>query len=469
LRAVSAYDGIGRNGTAHAGLDGVSGEEFLETGLPQNPTSPPDGSIPGNRRAGVTIDLPADEVRRTEAAPTPGAEAAAADTAAPTERAETFTETGAPPLSETEAAGRSAGLRAGPSAGTLIAAALAGGIVAALAISLLAAANVLPFAKPESPPDLSGEVAELKSEIEALKRSPADDGLQPLRTQLAAMDEAIQDMRQQGETAAPDAGLQELQARLAEVERLASEAVPLNTADMETRLSDFSTELEALRESAAAGATVDSVAALQQELGDLASRVDALPDGDRVTAVETEVTALKARADTGAALALAGAADALQAALESGRPFAAELAALESLGAEEAILSGLRTHAEAGLPALTEIRARFETEVASGDLSPQLGGDAGAFDRLLQSARGLVEVRPSQPTDGNQPGAVVARIRANLAAGDLRAAHAEWDNLPEPLKARSADWAAAVAARVGAETLAAQLKSDALTRLSQTG
>ncbi len=48
------------------------------------------------------------------------------------------------------------------------------------------------------------------------------------------------------------------------------------------------------------------------------------------------------------------------------------------------------------------------------------------MDRLMQSARGLVDVRPAHPTEGADPAAVVTRIRGALDAGDLKTALSEW-------------------------------------------
>lgn len=441
--------------------------------MPQNPTSPPDGSAPGSRREGVTIDLQADEVRRARVEPEPSIPV---HDAAPEDRAETnAAERGAEDDSrgrpEPDAvAGRGLPGAARPSTTALLAASVAGGLVVALAIVLLALSGALSFGARQEPPDLSGEIAALRSEIEALRQVPADDGLAPLREQIAAMEETIAEMRRQGDTAAPDAALQELQTRLAEVERLAGQASSATSPDVDARLSELAAQIEAIRGNAAAQSeTAASIAALDQRVGALETRVEGMPGENRVAAVETELEALRGEADTARALALSAAADALQTALAAGRPFAPEISALANLGADEATLSGLRPFAEAGVATLHEIRADFEAQVAGGDLSAPVAESEGTLDRLLQSARGLVEVRPAHPTEGHSPGAIVARMRNHVAGGDLPAALKEWEMLPEPIRIRSQEWANDVEVRVRSDALAAQIKSDALLRLSQAG
>jgi hypothetical protein len=135
----------------------------------------------------------------------------------------------------------------------------------------------------------------------------------------------------------------------------------------------------------------------------------------------------------------------------------------------EASLAALEPRAPEGLPTLPELRAQFEEQAAAIDLSMPVPASAGPLDRLLGSARGLVEVRPAKPTGGTDPGAVLARIRGALEAGDLENALAEWNALPEDARAPLAEWARSVEARVTAEKLVAELRSEALSRLGTEG
>jgi hypothetical protein len=90
-------------------------------------------------------------------------------------------------------------------------------------------------------------------------------------------------------------------------------------------------------------------------------------------------------------------------------------------------------------------------------------------ERLLESARGLVEVRRAGPTTGADPEAVVTRVRAALAAGDLQTALGEWKALPENARAATAAWAERAKARLAADRLVAKLRGEALARLNTQG
>jgi hypothetical protein len=115
------------------------------------------------------------------------------------------------------------------------------------------------------------------------------------------------------------------------------------------------------------------------------------------------------------------------------------------------------------------LRQEFEAAVAKMDLRSPIPENAGTFDRLLGSARGLVQVRPADPVAGSDPAAVVARMRGALAAGDLKTALAERESLPEPAKTATADWARAADARRAAGELVAELRAEALSRLGAGG
>jgi hypothetical protein len=169
------------------------------------------------------------------------------------------------------------------------------------------------------------------------------------------------------------------------------------------------------------------------------------------------------------ALQPAIAAGALAEALRGGAPFSAELDALAALGVGEADIAALRPHATAGLPTHQALQSGFDAAIADVPLEQPVPANAGTVERLLESARGLVEVRRAGPTTGDQPAAVVTRVRAALAAGDLETALAEWRGLPENARTATAAWAERAEARLAAERLVAKLRGEALARLDTQG
>ena len=75
---------------------------------------------------------------------------------------------------------------------------------------------------------------------------------------------------------------------------------------------------------------------------------------------------------------------------------------------------------------------------------------------MVAGARSLVSVRPVGPVAGSDPPAVVSRMEAAVATGDLATALRERDGLPPAGKDASAAWAAKAMERVNADRLLVQ-------------
>lgn len=408
--------------------------------------------------------------------------------------------------------------RAGTFAALLLAA-LLGGALAAGGTALLARQGYLQFAgaTPQADaPDYSAEIAALRGEIAALGQAQPTAGpdIAPLQAQVAQLEQAIAQLgRQSGDGASSAPALQEVQNRLAQLEQTTAGAGGQPDPALEARLAELSGQVEQLRgagggaDPALAGLAgrIDEIAArindtagqvqslqgrppvdlsgvqssiaqLGTQVTDLAQRLDGVPTEERVAALEAGLASaqaalndVSARGDRADALGPAVAAGALVQAVEAGMPFTAELAALRTLGLNAAPLDALQPFAESGLPTLAELRSGFEAAAASVDVSTPVPEDAGAIGRLLESARGLVEVRPANPTGGADPAAVIARMRGALAAGDVRTALNEREALPQDGKAKTEEWARAAQARLAADDLLAQLRAEALSRLGTQG
>jgi hypothetical protein len=115
------------------------------------------------------------------------------------------------------------------------------------------------------------------------------------------------------------------------------------------------------------------------------------------------------------------------------------VAALGVSGEEIALL---RPYAERGVPARAALVVDFP-EVADRILEATAVSDPGAgfVDRIVAGIGGLVSIRPAGPIAGTDPQAIVSRMLAAAEQGDLAAALAEREALPEAGLAASSDWA----------------------------
>ena len=287
--------------------------------------------------------------------------------------------------------------------------------------------------------------ADLPQRISRLEARPSADGLDKVKSNLAAQADAM--ARLQG--AMPD--------------RLAADALAGRVAALEAERSPASAAQAArqaadprLARLAADLARVDSAAATQRAefdaLRDRFAKAEAAPFAPKSATRAGRAEAGEAR-DAPAPRAIA--ALALQDRLAAGARLGDEIAALERLGVEPAALEPLRAYAERGAPSLSELTLAF------GDLAPRLTGPASA--RLWQGMQGLVQVRklgeshPAEATGG------VHQVEAALAHGDLEAALAA---MPPPAAQDAAGaWRQTVATRLAATKAASALLRSAIADL----
>ena len=253
----------------------------------------------------------------------------------------------------------------------------------------------------------------------------------------------------QAALAAQQAETADLQAKLA--------ALP-DTAAFAVQIADLAAKIQALETRPAAQAA--PTAALQE----MQAQIDALkqaPAGAVDTAaiqammVDAQAAADKIKAEAEATSALARATLALaevQAALDSGAPYAVALAGLADV---PAVLSD---HAQSGLPTLLNLTEAFP-EAARAALDAALRADMGQSwaDRATNFLRTQTGARSTTARAGTDPDAVLSRAEAALRAHDLATALTEIAALPAPALAEMAAWQALAETRLAGETAVAGL------------
>ncbi len=341
------------------------------------------------------------------------------------------------------------------------------GAAAALAVVLF-----LYFTRTETPvtPPADGEIAALAGRLEAVEARMAEG--EPADTD--AIEQRMETVESQlAEATGPD--LSPLESRIAALEEAPVPAA--DTGDLGARIEATETALADLRE------TVSGLADRPAPDADLASRIDALQQAldeergasqalreeidRRMQALADETRRTDAAADRAVsrAAAVSVAVAGLTRAVDSGQPFSAELDALRPFVDGDAPLQALGAHAADGLPTAARLAGTFDASAVLSAGTPEGAEDGGFVSRLASSARSLVVVRPSGPVEGPGREAVVSRIEAALARGDVEAAHQEWQSLDEPAREATADWGAALGARAAADAELAAVATSASAAL----
>jgi hypothetical protein len=168
------------------------------------------------------------------------------------------------------------------------------------------------------------------------------------------------------------------------------------------------------------------------------------------------------------ASALIGIAARLNAAVESGLPFATDLALLTPLAQGDAKLTesatALQAYAQTGVASRSALVAEFPA-VAKAALADDLADDSFG-ERLLGKVRALVSLRRvGNDVEGDGTEARLARAEAALEAGDLAKAVALVKTLPPATGRATAGWLSRAEANLAAKQAADQISSQAVTLL----
>jgi hypothetical protein len=313
-----------------------------------------------------------------------------------------------------------------------------------------------------------------------------DNGVSALDARLAGIELEVRDLAARTPVAGVDGRvLDEVTGRLDTLEAAVVTSRPAaGDPSLSNRIAALNGEVKALAETIAtlgrrgdealaaaraaqtrADATNAALAALAQKIPSAAverSEVDAL--AGRVAAVEkSEKTA--ASGDRAVRLVLV--ATALKAAAERGEPFAGELAAAKSLGADPKLTAALEPFAAAGVPTVAMLARELGALAASLRPAQSAPPRESFLERLQGNAEKLVRMRPTEEVAGTDAAAVASRLEGKAAQEDLAGAQAELAKLPPAARAPAEAWVAKVQARTAALDASRRLAADALAGLGK--
>ncbi len=241
--------------------------------------------------------------------------------------------------------------------------------------------------------DVSSQIATLRGEVEQRLNSlpsPADPG-----PDLAALRQTVDD------------ALAALDARLQQVEK-----APAGTAGgaSATAVAAYERDLQALRAQVEqlAGAGGQASSAIEQAVSE--AKADLAAAAAEAERLQSEAAAAARVARRDAALGR------LEAAIESGGPFASALSDLTEAGV--AVPPVLTEAAPTGIETLPELQRSFPAAARAG-LDAALRADVGEGwdERLTTFLRTQTGARSLEPREGDDPDAILSRAEAALQTG----------------------------------------------------
>lgn len=318
-------------------------------------------------------------------------------------------------------------------------------------------------------------VTDLSDRISALEEAvPASAGTSPeiekLNAEIALLRDRLDSLPTKGAPVNGDAGStagapavsKQLQDRLAAAEAAAKVA--------QTAVSTTDASMKALSDSQARAsgtlATLSSdiktlTTTGEANLAKVREQVDAL--SKRLAAVEATMGNATAREVAARALSVS----ALKSAVDSGRPFETELAAVKAGLPKDMNLSALDAHAKTGVAPASVLIAEFPNvarKMFAAFSAPDQSSDL--LDSLVAGAKSLVAVRGPGDENGTGPEADLRRMENAVSQGDLAASLASYKQLPEAARSAGADWVSRAEARVEVDRMTEAASKEVLSMLA---
>ena len=235
-------------------------------------------------------------------------------------------------------------------------------------------------------------------------------------------------------------------------------------ATSQSEFAQAKTAAAAMKNAARLGVEQSDVDALNNRIAALDNRIAALES--TMKSLSTDAQRTPSADDRAARLTVA--AEALRAAVDSDRPYQAELAVVQALGAEQTATAPLEPFAADGLPSAAALAHEFALLTSSLlQASGAAPRESSFLGNLKAHAQKLVRITPIEAPAGDDPSSVIARINIDTARGDIAAALAGIARLPESARALAASWVKKAEAREAAIAASRRIVADALAAIGR--
>ena len=342
------------------------------------------------------------------------------------------------------------------------------GLIAA--VTVLAAALIsLPYwpqearalwpgqAVPPPAPKPGADLATVRAEATKIANAAVDAAKRELNGRLDDLEKRLRALSATAaeRPAAADPAIGELRSKVEALENRPAAQPPTATSagDADKEVAALRTDIAGLR---TALQTLDQAVSLQREQTKTLS--DAV--GNRGAAEQKALTAARASAVIGIAARLSSA-------LDSGLPFAGDLALLMPLIQGDAklgeIATALQPYAQTGVASRAALTADFPA-VAKAALADDLADDSFG-ERFLGKLKSIVSLRRVGDVQGDSVEAKLARAEATLDGGDLAKAVEIVKSLPAQTAKATAAWLARAETHLAAKRGVDQLAAHAVALL----
>lgn len=357
--------------------------------------------------------------------------------------------------------------------------ALAGGLVAVLglgAVGQFDGAKNIPLigslygggsevANTVSPED----IAALQNKVAALTSRPTVD-LAPINSKISELDGLIKSLSEassEGDSVADAATLSRIDQLEAGIESLKNELANvvagsgdtgLSKSDLDAALASVNTRIDAINAGVGSAEQMDGLAKELSSISDSLANLQAqvTKNSEQVTTLNSQSSELEstvASVKASEQIAKSVAVNALATALHNDDPLGLPISSLEALVGEMPETKRLAELAQAGIPTTKELVSSLDAFTEAMQNPANVSEDATLSDRFWANAQSLVTFRSTGPREGDDPSAILSRVRASLVKGELSSAASEWAALPAEAQTSGAPWKQKLDMRVEAFSL----------------
>ena len=230
---------------------------------------------------------------------------------------------------------------------------------------------------------------------------------------------------------------------------------------IDTRLEELESSIAyGLAENNGGGVSPQAFERLRRDIGR-----DLAPMAETIDELESALVALQSEqrnAMPARAASFVLASGNLVTAARSSKPFGTEMNAVKALaptGPEaKDILNRLAQYAERGAPTASELAAQLGHQAGDALAAIRMNEEQSTLEQTIGRLQSLITVRQAPgEVEGDTPSALLARAEYRLQNGDVEAAYALTDRLPEPAIEALADWREQALRRISVDEALSQL------------
>lgn len=234
------------------------------------------------------------------------------------------------------------------------------------------------------------------------------------------------------------------------------------TRDLDASVQSLSQKVQSLEQRAGNGLPKD---ALQSEVA-----AQIAPLSQRLASIERDIEVLtrtqNERQSDARSAALTLALTNLKRAIGDGRPFSAELSAVENLSTVKLPVSQLASYKDIGVLSLGELQRDF-AEPAKKAIEKHYRSKSGSImGELISRTKAAIQVRPTEST-GDTVEAILGRMETALKSGNLKAALAESAALDAPAQEEMQTWLSQAQARATVDEAIRKTDQELLASLTR--